>query len=177
MSPSDDDPGFGVFHAGELEAHARYGVAKLTRGLAGTVRTAMTPALVAFLQRQPFFFLATASADGDCDCSYRGRQHNRPHDPEPLLLTPDANSLIFPDYAGNNFFNSIGNILTNPKVGMLFLDFSSATRVRINGRATILDQLGAFEADWPTAARLIRVDIDHVYPNCRARIPRMAPVD
>src|SRR5690606_16298309 len=69
MAPSDHDPGFGIFHPGELEAHERYGVASLTKGLAISVRKELTPQLVAFLQRQPFFFLATASADGDCDCS------------------------------------------------------------------------------------------------------------
>ena len=140
-----------------------------------SVRKELTPQLVAFLQRQPFFFLATASADGDCDCSYRGRQHNRPHDPEPLLLAPDQRKLVFPDYAGNNFFNSIGNILTNPKVGMLFLDFETATRVRINGGATILDEADIYRDHWPTAVRFVQVMVDQVYPNCRARIPRLIP--
>lgn len=177
MSVDDEDPGFGVFHHGEIEAQKRYGAAGLAKGLARSVRTTMTPALIAFLQRQPFFFLATASSAGDCDCSFRGRQHNRPHDPEPLLLAPDEQTLLIPDYPGNNFFNSIGNILTNPKVGLLFVDFQTATRVRINGRATVLNDLAGHRDDWPTAARLIRVEIDQVYPNCRARIPQLVPAN
>lgn len=175
MSSSSTDPGFGVFHSGELAAHERYGVGHLTKGLALSVRKELTPALIAFLQRQAFFFLATASDAGDCDCSYRGRQHNRPHDPEPLLIALDERTLIFPDYAGNNFFNSIGNILANPKVGLLFLDFESATRVRINGNVAILEEVGAYHKHWPTATRLIQVDVVQIYPNCRARIPRLVP--
>ena len=48
------DPGYGVFHEGELQAHQRYGVANLTRGLANNVRRVLTPALVQFLERQPY---------------------------------------------------------------------------------------------------------------------------
>ncbi len=171
-----DDPGFGVFHAGELQAHSRYGVARLTRGLAATVRDRLNPALIRFLQAQPFFFMATANDQGACDCSFRGRQHNPPNDPEPLLVVPDEHTLIFPDYPGNNFFNSIGNLFTNPQIGMLFVDFSTATRVRINGRARVLDELGEHRQTWPTAERLIEVTVQQAYPNCRARVPRLAPV-
>ena len=167
------DPGYGVFHEGELQAHQRYGVANLTRGLANNVRRVLTPALVQFLERQPFFFLATANAQGDCDCSFRGRQHNRPHDPEPLLVSPDDRTLLLPDYPGNNFFNSIGNILTNPKAGLLFVDFQQAIRVRINGLATVHDELEEFADTWPTAVRMIEIEVQQIYPNCSARIPSM----
>lgn len=173
MTPSD--PGYGVFHEGELQAHQRYGVSWLTRGLSNNVRRVLTPALVQFLESQPFFFLATANAQGDCDCSFRGRQHQRPHDPEPLLLSPDEHTLLFPDYPGNNFFNSIGNILVNPKAGLLFVDFQNAIRVRINGLATVHDTPGTYRETWPTAARLIEIAVQQIYPNCSARIPSMRP--
>lgn len=171
MNP--DDPGYGVFHEGELEAHRRYGVERLTRGLANNVRRVLTPALVQFLEQQPFFFLATANGQGDCDCSFRGRQHNRPHDPEPLLASPDDRTLLLPDYSGNNFFNSIGNIFTNPKAGLLFVDFQQAIRVRINGLATVHDELGDYAELWPTAVRMIEIEVQQIYPNCSARIPSM----
>lgn len=175
VAAGDDDPGFGVFHSGELQAQQRYGAGRLTRGLAASVRDSLSPRLIAFLQAQPFFFIATASDQGACDCSYRGRQHSPPNDPEPLLAVPDERTIIFPDYPGNNFFNSIGNLLTNPHIGMLFIDFSSATRVRINGTARVIDEVGDYWRDWPSAARLIEVSVQQAYPNCRARIPRLAP--
>ena len=163
-----------VFHDGELEAQRRFGDIRLSQGLAQNIRSEMSHNLVRFLMEQPFFFLSTANDNGDCDCSFRGREHNRPHDPEPLVLALDAKTLLFPDFPGNGYFNSIGNILTNPKVGMLFVDFTSATRVRINGRASIHEDLGECKQYWPKAARMIKVQIDQVYPNCRARIPKMS---
>lgn len=169
----DDDPGFGVFHAGEIAAQEKFGSKHLLKGLAMNVRTELNPALIAFLEAQPFFFMATSNADGDCDCSYRGRQHILPRDPEPLLTAPDMHHLILPDYEGNYFFNSIGNLLTNPKVGLLFVDFRSATRVRINGNARVETDLGTYREIWPTAERYIEVSVGQVYPNCRARIPRL----
>lgn len=166
-----------VFHDGELEAQRRFGDIRLSDGLAQNIRSEMTQNLVRFLMDLPFFFLSTANDKGDCDCSFRGREHNRPHDPEPLVLARDAKTLLFPDYAGNGYFNSIGNILTNPKVGMLFIDFTSATRVRINGRATLHEELGDCKEHWPRAERLIEVKVDQVYPNCRARIPKLSVLE
>ncbi|MDO5289023.1 MAG: pyridoxamine 5'-phosphate oxidase family protein [Pseudomonadota bacterium] len=169
------DPGFGVFHAGELQAQQRYGAGRLTRGLAATVRDRLNPALIRFLLAQPFCFIATASDQGACDCSFRGRQHHPPNDPEPLLAIPDEHTLILPDYPGNQFFNSIGNLLTNPHIGLLFIDFASATRVRINGTARVHDDTGDHWQTWPAAERLIEVSVQQAYPNCRARIPRLVP--
>lgn len=171
-----DDPGYGVFHPGELAAHRRYGAARLTRTLAATVHDRLTPALSRFLQAQPFCFMATASEQGACDCSFKGRQHNPPNDPEPLLLVLDDRTLLLPDYPGNQFFNSIGNLLVNPHVGLLFVDFASATRVRLNGTARVLDSAGDYWQTWPGAERLIEVQVQQVYPNCRARVPRLAPI-
>ncbi|GGA28654.1 FAD-binding oxidoreductase [Neptunicoccus cionae] len=68
--------------------------------------------------------------------------------------------LAIPDYPGNNFFNTIGNLLLDPRIGLVFVDFESGGLLHISGTASI---------DWtPTdnkdaaAQRLINVTIDAV---------------
>lgn len=45
--------------------------------------------------------------------------------------------LQIPDYSGNNFFNTIGNLIENPKIGLLFVDFETGKLLHISGQATI----------------------------------------
>lgn len=71
-----------------------------------------------------------------------------------------ATQLRIPDYAGNNFFNTIGNLLENPAIGLVFVDFETGGLLHLSGRATI---------DWdptdkhdPNAQRMIDITIDAV---------------
>jgi len=69
--------------------------------------------------------------------------------------------LVLPDYSGNNFFNTIGNLILNPLVGLLFLDFEKGNMLQITGRV---------EMDWdsdkiqehPGAHRLLNIEIDEI---------------
>lgn len=72
----------------------------------------------------------------------------------------DANRLRIPDYPGNNFFNTIGNLLKNPAIGLVFVDFESGGLLHLSGRAEI-DWTGATSAD-PAALRSIEVFIEAV---------------
>ena len=69
--------------------------------------------------------------------------------------------LVFPDYAGNNHFNTIGNLTLDPRVGLLFLDFSTGGMLQLTGRAEI-----AWEGDelerFPGARRLVYIDIEEI---------------
>ena len=73
----------------------------------------------------------------------------------------------------NHFFNSLGNMLVNGQIGMLFIDFEAQLRGRINGRALIIEDRRAYAEWWPTAQRYVQVTVEEVYGNCRARIPKM----
>jgi len=120
------------------------------------------------IEAVPFFFLATSNSKGDCDCSFKGGGPN-------LVKVLNEKQLAFPDFDGNQAFMSLGNILDNPKVGMLFIDFSDGARLRVNGSATIHDEGPMLEL-FANARRVVTVDIEQVVPNCSAHIPKMIPV-
>ena len=118
----------------------------------------------AFIESAPFFFLATADADGRPDCSFKGGAPGFVR-----ILRPDL--LVFPDYDGNGMFKSLGNIAVNENVGLLFISLSEkAKRLRINGRATLaIDD--PLVGDMAGAQAVIRVTPDHIFPNCPRYIP------
>ncbi len=69
--------------------------------------------------------------------------------------------IVFPDYAGNNHFNTIGNLTLDPRVGLLVVDFENGGLLQISGRATI-DWDSPEVASHPGAQRLVVIDIERV---------------
>lgn len=125
------------------------------------------PELHARIEGAPFFFLATSSPDGRCDCSFKGGGPR-------LIRILDEKTFTFPDFDGNGAFMSLGNILVNPYVGCLFIDFSDGSRLRVNGRAEVLDA-GPLLALFPGSPRVVRVDVEQVVPNCAKHVPQLIP--
>jgi predicted pyridoxine 5'-phosphate oxidase superfamily flavin-nucleotide-binding protein len=82
-------------------------------------------------------------------------------------------TLAFPSYDGNGMFKSLGNVLRNPKVGLLFVDFEKPRRLRVNGVASI-DFADPLLASFEGAQLVARVRAEHVFPNCPRYIHRMA---
>src|SRR5919201_6864844 len=125
----------------------------------------------AFIERMDMFFLATADADGRPQCSYKGG------DPG-FVRVLDEHTVAFPNYDGNGMYLSMGNLLVNPRVGMLFIDFVSKTpsRLRLNGIARI-DEHDDLMAEYPDAQFIVRVEATQVFPNCPRYIHRMALVE
>lgn len=85
------------------------------------------------------FFIATAYSDGSgsptmgADVSHRGGKPG-------FLRIADEHSILFPDFVGNNHFNTLGNIEMNPQAGLLFIDFEKNGLVYMTGKAeTIWD--------------------------------------
>jgi uncharacterized protein len=84
-----------------------------------------------FIRKSPFLVLATSDADGNCDSSPRG-------DAPGFVYVHDDHHLIIPDRPGNKRVDSMFNIVTNPKVGLIFLIPGLDETLRINGEATII---------------------------------------
>ena len=154
-----------TYHAGMRALQDRFDTRRLADRLDERLgRSAFSDQDRAFIERCAMFFLATADAEGRPDCSYKGG------DPGFVRVTgPDE--LEFPSYDGNGQFRSLGNVQANPAVGLLFIDFQSPRRLRVNGRATLLDDPAAL-ARHHGAQLVVRVRVEHIFPNCPRYIHR-----
>lgn len=124
-----------------------------------------------FIERMDMFFLATADEAGRPQCSYKGGDAG-------FVRVLDEHMLAFPNYDGNGMYLSMGNLLRNPHVGMLFIDFVAQrpSRLRLNGVASI-DESDELIDDYPGAQFVVRVRATQVFPNCPRYIHRMALVE
>jgi predicted pyridoxine 5'-phosphate oxidase superfamily flavin-nucleotide-binding protein len=98
------------------------------------------------------FFLATAHPNSGLDMSHRGGKPG-------FVRVENEKRFVFPDYAGNNMFNSLGNISSYPRAGLLFPDFKSGATLQITGAASIIWE-GPQIAEFPGARRLVSIDIE-----------------
>jgi len=123
-----------------------------------TVHSAFSDDDRAFIERAAMFFIATADAEGRPDCSYKGGLPG-------FVRVLDERMLAIPDYDGNGMYRTWGNVLVNPRVGLLFLDFEKPRRIRINGTAQLLED-DPLRAEFPGAVFIVRVTADLIFPNC-----------
>jgi predicted pyridoxine 5'-phosphate oxidase superfamily flavin-nucleotide-binding protein len=116
--------------------------------------------LVASVRSADTFFIASAAPGGDArnagvDVSHRGGRPGfvRVDD------TPQSSVLTVPDFRGNFFFNTLGNIVANPQVGLLFVDYERGDLLQIGARAVVVeggDEVRRFEG----AQRLLRITVE-----------------
>ena len=91
----------------------------------------------ALIERADTLFIATAYTDGDqapnrgADVSHRGGKPG-------FVKVEDDRTFMFPDFSGNNHFNTLGNIVLNPKAGFLFVDFETRDLIYMTGTAEIV---------------------------------------
>ena len=111
-----------------------------------------------FIEDLDMFFLATSDEQGHPNCSYKGGEPG-------FVRVVDEHTLAFPSYDGNGMYLSAGNVLINPNVGMLFIDFEKGRRLRINGKASI-DEHDELMDHYPEAQFVLRVRAREVFPNC-----------
>ncbi|WP_319381812.1 pyridoxamine 5'-phosphate oxidase family protein [Thiomicrorhabdus sp.] len=160
MSIVNQEPSKQRLHAGEIEAQRRFGAQDdWNEYNLSMIRSDLPKPWQAFIESQAFFFISTANDKGECDCSFRGREMNASGEAYPLLKVIDAETLVFPEYRGNMLFNSLGNLLVNPHIGLLFIDFENRSRARVNGTARIIDDKFAYESIWPLALRYVEVKV------------------
>jgi predicted pyridoxine 5'-phosphate oxidase superfamily flavin-nucleotide-binding protein len=112
----------------------------------------------AFIEELDMFFLATSDEQGHPNCSYKGGEPG-------FVRVLDEHTLAFPNYDGNGMYLSAGNVLVNPNVGMLFIDFEKGRRLRLNGVASV-DENDELMEHYPGAQFVMRVRVREVFPNC-----------
>ncbi|HEX7220812.1 MAG TPA: pyridoxamine 5'-phosphate oxidase family protein [Burkholderiales bacterium] len=156
-----------AYHRGARELQDRFDTRRLADSLAEKLsRTAFTAEDQAFVEASSMFFLATADADGQADCSYKGGVPG-------FVRVTGPSELSFPSYDGNGMFRSLGNVLVNPRVGILFIDFEKPRRLRVLGRARLEDPDGTVQG----AQLMVRVQAEAIFPNCPRYIHRVQGVE
>ena len=146
------------YHDGNRQLQDRFDTRRLADHLTGRVTETIGESQKEFIEKADMFFLATCDHRGLPTCSYKGG------DPG-FVRVLDEKWLAFPNYDGNGKFQSMGNLLKNPNVGMLFVDFEGQQRLRLQGIATILDD-DVLLSQYPEAQFMIRVQATEVYTNC-----------
>ena len=86
------------------------------------------------------------------DASHRGGEPG-------FVRVVGSNTLLFPDYAGNNHFNTLGNLMLEPHAGLLFVDFERGDTLQLTGRAFVEWEHPEIQS-FPGARRLIRFELD-----------------
>ncbi|MCW5632223.1 MAG: pyridoxamine 5'-phosphate oxidase family protein [Rubrivivax sp.] len=148
-----------AYHEGMRALQDRFDTRRLADRLDERLgRSAFTAGDRQFIEARSMFFLASADADGRPDCSYKGG------DPGFVRVLGDS-ELAFPSYDGNGMFRSLGNVMANPAVGLLFIDFQSPRRLRVNGRAAVVDDAASL-ALFEGAQLVVRVQAERIFPNC-----------
>lgn len=121
-----------------------------------------------FIESRDMFFLATADAEGKPNVGYRGG------DPG-FVRVIDDQTLAFPSYNGNGMFLNMGNLIQNPNIAMLFIDWERRSRRRVNGVASILTD-DPLVAEFPECQLNVRVRVREAFSNCPRYVHRMQRV-
>jgi predicted pyridoxine 5'-phosphate oxidase superfamily flavin-nucleotide-binding protein len=129
-----------------------------------------------FIARQEWMFVATSDARGACDSTLRAG-------PAGFVAVLSPRTVAWPEYRGNGVLASRGNIVENPHVGLLFVDFAGdRIGLHVNGRAGLADDAtlrarhpglpvdtvpGRRPEQWVVAV------VEEAYIHCAKHIPRL----
>lgn len=125
----------------------------------------------AFIERMEMVFVGTADADGIPHCSYKGGAPG-------FVRVLDERTLALPNYDGNGFYDSWGNVAVNPAIDLLFIDFAAPSpwRLRVKGTARLALE-GELVDAWPGAQFAVLVTPTRIYPVCPRYVHRMEIVE
>ncbi|VUF10869.1 pyridoxamine 5'-phosphate oxidase family protein [Methylobacterium dankookense] len=145
------------------EAHRalqeEFGTVKLANRLdTDWVHETIQPEEAAFIGSRDMFFLSTVDPDGMPTVSYKGGGTG-------FVKVVDETTLVFPGFDGNGMFYSMGNIEGQAKVGLLFIDFETPHRIRVQGLASLLRD-DPLMAAYTEAKYLVRVAVTKIWINC-----------
>ena len=151
------------------KAQVKYGTLQIAAMILGSTDTSrMSTPVRTLIGKSSYFFLATSSKDGEPNMNFKGGEVGFVH-------VVDETTLLFPDYDGNGILHGVNDMMENPNVGMLFIDFNTSMRFKVNGVATILDKPEELSPyldckGFDFAPRIIKVDVKYVLGNCSKNI-------
>lgn len=100
------------------------------------------------------FFIASSHPENGADASHRGGFPG-------FVQVVNSNKLVFPDYSGNNMFQTFGNLIVNPNAGLLFIDFEGGHTLQLTGIAEVIWEAQRLN-EFAGAQRLVEFDIEQV---------------
>ncbi|MFJ8804785.1 pyridoxamine 5'-phosphate oxidase family protein [Streptomyces sp. NPDC102490] len=142
------------------------------------VQPELTAPMREFIRSQYMVFLSTADAAGNCDTGFRAG-------PPGFVIDLDARTLTYPEYRGNGVHAGNGNIVENPHLGMLFIDFTHHhIGLHVNGTAQVVSDaeqrrvyphLPVDTAQSRKPALWVHLTVDEAYVQCSKYIPHLEP--
>jgi predicted pyridoxine 5'-phosphate oxidase superfamily flavin-nucleotide-binding protein len=137
-----------------------------------------------FIAKQGMMFIATADSSGNCDSSFRAGSVG-------FVRVINDKTLIYPEYKGNGVMASLGNIIENPHIGLMFIDFfEHSIGLHVNGTASIIEngQLTSLkmteklmndikEKEGNRPERWVIIKVDEAYIHCSKHIPKLKQMD
>jgi predicted pyridoxine 5'-phosphate oxidase superfamily flavin-nucleotide-binding protein len=171
---------------GERILQAKYGTVKRADAFyTNQMLHELNEQMMEFIRKQELVFVSTADEKGNCDASIRVG-------PPGFVRVIDSETLVYPEFRGNGVMASLGNILENPHIGLLFIDFfQTCIGLHVNGRAEIIendqvreklslpdDILRSFDGeDAGLAERWVCIKVDEAYIHCSKHIPLLKKLD
>ena len=171
---------------GEQRAQERFGTPGRAEAFyANQMLNYLNQPMQDFIARMEMVFIATADAKGKCDCSFRAGAAG-------FVQVLDERTLAYPEYRGNGVLASVGNILDNPHVGLIFLDyFQTTVGLHVNGTAQVSNRLrcqrypllpaGMVQASQSKGGRRaeawIIIGVEEAYIHCSKHVPLLQRLD
>ncbi|WP_010532193.1 pyridoxamine 5'-phosphate oxidase family protein [Lentibacillus jeotgali] len=133
-----------------------------------------------FISQQDMMFISTADGRGKCDSSFRAGALG-------FVRVINERTLMYPEYKGNGVMASLGNIVENPHIGLMFIDFiENQIGLHVNGKASILENHQLTLLDIPDetittiqekegkkAERWVVIEVEEAYIHCSKHIPKL----
>jgi predicted pyridoxine 5'-phosphate oxidase superfamily flavin-nucleotide-binding protein len=143
-----------------LQARAITGTAEAGSAGAAVTGRELTEGQQRWIEEADTFFIASRSPEHGADSSHRGGMPG-------FVTVTGPRRLRWPDYTGNQFYMTLGNLHLNPASGLLFLDWEHGHTLQLTGAARIDADPGSAKA-YPGALRVVEFDIDTVVQIDRA---------
>ncbi len=116
--------------------------------------SALTMPQQAWVKQADTFFIGSFHPQSGADASHRGGNPG-------FVTVLDEKTLLWPDYIGNNMFNTLGNITAYPQAGLLFVDFDKGATLQLTGTAKVIWDM-SHAVEFPGAQRLVEFQCKEV---------------
>jgi predicted pyridoxine 5'-phosphate oxidase superfamily flavin-nucleotide-binding protein len=171
---------------GEHRLQEKYGTEKRAEAFyQNQVLNELNSDMMKFISNQEMVFISTADKKGECDCSFRFGTAGFVH-------VVDSHTVLYPEYRGNGVMASLGNLVENPNIGLMFIDFFRHTiGLHVNGKARIIENetllslqnvpLGLKESQSNPSLRRperwVKIEVEEAYIHCSKHIPLLQKLD